>query len=88
LKKAKSWKPRAKGHERLSCPLSENGGSADKGLCSSSSQYLINGTITFYMAVFANEKYAGNQLAVVRNAYKLPDTEMQRIARRNEFVRM
>jgi len=31
--------------------------------------------------VFAEEKYAGNQLAVFRDAGGIPDTEMQRIAR-------
>ena len=31
--------------------------------------------------VFAEEKYAGNQLAVFRDAVDIPDTEMQRIAR-------
>jgi len=43
---------------------------------------LKNRTINIYLVdVFAEEKYAGNQLAVVRNAGKLPDTEMQRTAR-------
>jgi trans-2,3-dihydro-3-hydroxyanthranilate isomerase len=37
--------------------------------------------ITFYIAdVFAEEKYAGNQLAIVRGAAHLPDAEMQKIA--------
>ena len=36
---------------------------------------------TFYIVdVFAEEKYAGNQLAVVRGAGDLSDGEMQRIA--------
>jgi trans-2,3-dihydro-3-hydroxyanthranilate isomerase len=35
--------------------------------------------------VFAEEKYAGNQLAVVRNAYGLSDAEMQRIAQEMHF---
>ena len=35
--------------------------------------------------VFAEEKYAGNQLAVVRNASKLQDTEMQWIAREMNY---
>ena len=36
---------------------------------------------TFYIVdVFAEEKYAGNQLAVVRGAGHLPDAEMQKIA--------
>nr|MDO8134578.1 PhzF family phenazine biosynthesis protein [Candidatus Njordarchaeum guaymaensis] len=37
---------------------------------------------TFYIVdVFAEEKYAGNQLAVFRNAKFISDSEMQRIAR-------
>jgi trans-2,3-dihydro-3-hydroxyanthranilate isomerase len=35
--------------------------------------------------VFAEEKYAGNQLAVVREAKELPDFEKQRIAREMNF---
>ena len=35
--------------------------------------------------VFAEEKYAGNQLAVVREAKELPDAEKQRIAREMNF---
>lgn len=35
--------------------------------------------------VFAEEKYAGNQLAVVREAKELPDVEKQRIAREMNF---
>lgn len=35
--------------------------------------------------VFAEEKYAGNQLAVVTNAGAIPDAEMQRIARETNF---
>jgi len=38
--------------------------------------------LTFYIVdVFAEEKYAGNQLAVVMGAKALSDTEMQRIAK-------
>ncbi len=41
---------------------------------------------TFYLVdVFAEEKYAGNQLAVVRNAKKLSSTKMQRIAKEMHF---
>jgi trans-2,3-dihydro-3-hydroxyanthranilate isomerase len=40
----------------------------------------------FYIVdVFAEEKYAGNQLAVVRNAANIPDETMQRIARETNF---
>jgi trans-2,3-dihydro-3-hydroxyanthranilate isomerase len=43
-------------------------------------------TRPFYIVdVFAEEKYAGNQLAVVRNAGELSDREMQRIARETNF---
>jgi len=42
--------------------------------------------LTFYIVdVFAEEKYAGNQLAVFRNARDLSDEEMQRIARETNF---
>lgn len=38
--------------------------------------------LTFYIVdVFAEQKYAGNQLAVFRNAQELPSEEMQRIAK-------
>ncbi len=41
---------------------------------------------TFYIAdVFAEEKYAGNQLAVVRKAGNLPDDTMQKIAAEMKF---
>jgi len=41
---------------------------------------------TFYIVdVFADEKYAGNQLAVVRDAKRLSTTEMQKIAREMHF---
>ncbi len=44
------------------------------------------GKLTFYIVdVFAEEKYAGNQLAVFRNAHALSDTDMQRIAREMNF---
>jgi trans-2,3-dihydro-3-hydroxyanthranilate isomerase len=41
---------------------------------------------TFYILdVFAEEKYAGNQLAVVRDAGDIPDDEMQRIAKEMNY---
>jgi len=41
---------------------------------------------TFYMVdVFAEEKYAGNQLAVVRDAKQLSSMEMQKIAKEMHF---
>jgi trans-2,3-dihydro-3-hydroxyanthranilate isomerase len=41
---------------------------------------------TFHVVdVFAEEKYAGNQLAVVRNAKQLSTTEMQKIAKEMHF---
>ena len=40
----------------------------------------------FYIVdVFAEEKYAGNQLAVVRNAATIPDAELQRIAKEMNY---
>ena len=43
-------------------------------------------TPNFYIVdVFAEEKYAGNQLAVFRNAQGLSDKEMQKIAREMNF---
>ena len=42
--------------------------------------------MTFYIVdVFAEEKYAGNQLAVFRNAQGLSDETMQSIARETNF---
>jgi trans-2,3-dihydro-3-hydroxyanthranilate isomerase len=42
--------------------------------------------LTFYIVdVFAEEKYAGNQLAVVRNASALSDHQMQRIAKEMDY---
>ena len=42
--------------------------------------------MTFYIVdVFAEEKYAGNQLAVVRDAKQLSTTEMQKIAKEMHF---
>ncbi|MGD8505805.1 MAG: PhzF family phenazine biosynthesis protein [Candidatus Bathyarchaeota archaeon] len=42
--------------------------------------------LPFYIVdVFAEEKYAGNQLAVVRDAKKLSDTEMQKIAKEMNY---
>ncbi|NJD53990.1 MAG: PhzF family phenazine biosynthesis protein [Candidatus Methanoperedens sp.] len=44
------------------------------------------GNLTFYILdVFAEEKFAGNQLAVVKNADRLSDTRMQQIAREINF---
>ena len=43
-------------------------------------------SIVFYIVdVFAEEKYAGNELAVVRRAGSLSDLEMQKIAREFNF---
>jgi len=43
-------------------------------------------TPTFHTVdVFAEEKYAGNQLAVFRNVEALSDAEMQKIAREMNF---
>ncbi len=39
----------------------------------------------YILDVFAEEKYAGNQLAVVRNAASLSDDEMQRIAKEMNY---
>jgi len=39
----------------------------------------------FIVDVFAEKKYAGNQLAVVKKAGALPENEMQRIAREINF---
>lgn len=42
--------------------------------------------LKFYLLdVFAEEKYAGNQLAVVRNARALSSVQMQRIANEMHF---
>jgi len=42
--------------------------------------------LTFYIVdVFAEQKYAGNQLAVVRDARSLPDVQMQKIAKEMHF---
>ena len=42
--------------------------------------------LTFYIVdVFAEEKYAGNQLAVFRNARALSDIEMQRVAKEMNY---
>jgi trans-2,3-dihydro-3-hydroxyanthranilate isomerase len=44
------------------------------------------GKLTFYIVdVFAEEKYAGNQLAVLRNAKSLSDSEMQNIAKEMNY---
>ncbi|MFH0880674.1 MAG: PhzF family phenazine biosynthesis protein, partial [Lentisphaerota bacterium] len=41
---------------------------------------------SFYILdVFAEKKYAGNQLAVFRNAESIPGEEMQKIAREINF---
>jgi len=41
--------------------------------------------IFYIVDVFAEEKYAGNQLAVVRGAKALSDNEMQRIAKEMNY---
>jgi trans-2,3-dihydro-3-hydroxyanthranilate isomerase len=42
--------------------------------------------LTFYIAdVFAEEKYAGNQLAVVREAAALSDSQMQQITKEMNY---
>lgn len=44
------------------------------------------GELTFYILdVFAEKKYAGNQLAVVRDAGALSDTQMQKIAKEMNY---
>ena len=44
------------------------------------------GRLTFYIVdVFAEEKYAGNQLAVFRSGNTLADIDMQRIAKEMNF---
>jgi len=44
------------------------------------------GKLTFYLVdVFAEEKYAGNQLAVVRDAKQLSEIQMQRIAKEMNY---
>jgi PhzF family phenazine biosynthesis protein len=44
------------------------------------------GRLRFYLVdVFAEEKYTGNQLAVVRGAQALSDAEMQRIAKEMNY---
>jgi len=44
------------------------------------------GKLTFYILdVFAEEKYAGNQLAVVRDARAISDSQMQRIAKEMNY---
>jgi len=44
------------------------------------------GKLTFYIVdVFAEEKYEGNQLAVVRGAKSLSDTKMQKIAKEMNY---
>jgi trans-2,3-dihydro-3-hydroxyanthranilate isomerase len=45
----------------------------------------MKGLIFYLLDVFAEEKYAGNQLAVVRNAGALPSDQMQRIANEMHF---
>ncbi len=43
-------------------------------------------SLSFYLVdVFAETKYAGNQLAVIRNASELSDTEMQSLAREMNY---
>ena len=44
------------------------------------------GKLTFYILdVFAEEKYEGNQLAVIRDAGTLSDSQMQRIAKEMNY---
>jgi trans-2,3-dihydro-3-hydroxyanthranilate isomerase len=45
----------------------------------------VNGHTFYIVDVFAEEKYAGNQLAVVRNAGALSSGEMQRIAKEMNY---
>ena len=45
----------------------------------------MNNHIFHIVDVFAEEKYSGNQLAVVRNAERLSDSEMQQITREMHF---
>ena len=45
----------------------------------------MKGLIFYLLDVFAEEKYAGNQLAVVRNAGALSSDQMQRIANEMHF---
>jgi trans-2,3-dihydro-3-hydroxyanthranilate isomerase len=45
----------------------------------------MNGLIFYMLDVFAEEKYAGNQLAVVRNAAALSGAQMQSIANEMHF---
>jgi len=45
----------------------------------------MNGYTFYIVDVFAEEKYAGNQLAVLRNAGTLSDSEMQRIAKEMNY---
>jgi trans-2,3-dihydro-3-hydroxyanthranilate isomerase len=46
---------------------------------------MMKGLIFYLVDVFAEEKYAGNQLAVVRNAGALSSAQMQRIANEMHF---
>jgi len=45
----------------------------------------MKGLVFYKVDVFAEEKYAGNQLAVVRGAKSLSDTEMQKIAKEMNY---
>jgi trans-2,3-dihydro-3-hydroxyanthranilate isomerase len=45
----------------------------------------MKGTTFYIVDVFAEQKYAGNQLAVFRDAAALPSDEMQAIAREMHF---
>jgi len=46
---------------------------------------MMTGLVFYLVDVFAEEKYAGNQLAVVRNAGALSSAQMQRIANEMHF---
>jgi len=46
----------------------------------------VNGYNIFYIVdVFAEEKYAGNQLAVFRNSGTISEVEMQKIAKEMNY---
>jgi trans-2,3-dihydro-3-hydroxyanthranilate isomerase len=45
----------------------------------------MNRRVFYMLDVFAEQKYAGNQLAVFRNAAEIPGAEMQQIAREINF---
>src|SRR5271169_3445291 len=56
------------------------------GTFSSTRDFLENRVRAFHILdVFSSEKYAGNQLAVVRNAYDFSEESMQKFAREMNF---